>query len=42
VMVTPKGNPAGIERIEDMAKPEVRVALAPDASSHRGAEGRSV
>ena len=32
VMVTPKGNPAGIRTIEDMAKPGIRVVLAPEAS----------
>ncbi len=32
VLVTPKGNPAGIESIEDMAKEGVRVILTPKAS----------
>lgn len=32
VLVTPKGNPAGIESIEDMAKEGVRVILTPGAS----------
>jgi molybdate transport system substrate-binding protein len=36
VMVTPKGNPAGILAIEDMAKPGVRVVLAPEASPPGG------
>jgi len=36
VMVTPKGNPAGIKTIEDMAKPGVRVVLAPEASPPGG------
>lgn len=36
VMVTPKGNPAGIGTIEDMARPGVRVVLAPDASPPGG------
>lgn len=37
VMVTPKGNPAGIKTIEDMARPGVRVVLAPEASPPGGA-----
>ncbi|MGO9312613.1 MAG: substrate-binding domain-containing protein [Syntrophobacteraceae bacterium] len=36
VMVTPKGNPAGIMAIEDMAKPGVRVVLTPEASPPGG------
>lgn len=36
VMVTPKGNPAGIVTIEDMARPGIRVVLAPDASPPGG------
>jgi molybdate transport system substrate-binding protein len=36
VMVTPKGNPAGIRAIEDMAKTGIRVVLAPDASAPGG------
>jgi len=36
VMVSPKGNPAGIREIKDMAKPGVRVVLAPDASPPGG------
>ena len=37
VMVTPKGNPARIEKIEDMARPGVKVVLAPEASPPGGA-----
>ena len=37
VMVTPTGNPAGIKELSDMAKPGVRVILAPDASPPGGA-----
>lgn len=37
VMVTPKGNPAGIKTIEDMARPGVKVVLAPEASPPGGA-----
>ncbi len=36
VMVTPKGNPANILAIEDIAKPGVRVVLAPEASPPGG------
>lgn len=36
VMVTPKGNPAGIKAVEDMARNGVRVVLAPDASPPGG------
>jgi molybdate transport system substrate-binding protein len=36
VMVTPKGNPAGIQGIKDMARPGVRVVLAPGASAPGG------
>jgi len=36
VMVTPKGNPAGIKDIGDMARPGVRVVLAPEASPPGG------
>lgn len=36
VLVTPKGNPAGISDIQDLAKPGVRVILAPDASPPGG------
>jgi molybdate transport system substrate-binding protein len=37
VMVTPKGNPKNISSIEDLAKPGIRVAIAPDASPPGGA-----
>lgn len=37
VLVVPKGNPAGIKGIEDMARPGVRVVLIPDASLPGGA-----
>ncbi|MFZ5584544.1 MAG: substrate-binding domain-containing protein [Thermodesulfobacteriota bacterium] len=37
VLVTPKGNPAGIKGIADLARPGVRVVLAPDASPPGGA-----
>ncbi|WP_243368029.1 substrate-binding domain-containing protein [Fundidesulfovibrio soli] len=37
VLVTPKGNPARIASIEDMARPGVRVVLAPEASPPGGA-----
>jgi molybdate transport system substrate-binding protein len=36
VLVTPRGNPAGIRSIEDLARPGVRVVLAPDASPPGG------
>lgn len=36
VMVTPKGNPAGISDIRDMAGPGVRVVLSPKASPPGG------
>ncbi len=36
VMVTPKGNPAGIADIRDLAKPGVKVVLAPEASPPGG------
>jgi molybdate transport system substrate-binding protein len=36
VLVTPKGNSAGISGIQDLAKPGVRVILAPDASAPGG------
>jgi molybdate transport system substrate-binding protein len=35
-MVTPRGNPAGIRVIEDMAKPGIRAVLAPEASPPGG------
>ena len=37
VLVTPKGNPAGIESVKDLARPGVRVILAPEASPPGGA-----
>ena len=37
VLVTPKGNPAGIGNIADLARPGVRVVLAPEASPPGGA-----
>lgn len=36
VMVTPLANPAGIEKIADLARPGVRVILAPEASPPGG------
>ncbi|MEW6220696.1 MAG: substrate-binding domain-containing protein [Thermodesulfobacteriota bacterium] len=36
VLVTPKGNPAGIHEVKDLARPGVRVVLAPDASPPGG------
>ena len=36
VLVAPKGNPAGISDIKDLARPNVRVVLAPDASPPGG------
>lgn len=37
VLVTPRGNPAGIGHIEDMGRQGVRVVLAPEASPPGGA-----
>lgn len=37
VLVTPPGNPAGIKSVEDLARPGVRVVLAPEASPPGGA-----
>lgn len=37
VLVTPKGNPGGVKGIEDLARPGVRVVLAPEASPPGGA-----
>lgn len=37
VLVTPPGNPAGIKGIKDLARPGVRVVLAPEASPPGGA-----
>jgi molybdate transport system substrate-binding protein len=36
VLVTPRGNPAGVRSIEDLARPGVRVVLAPEASPPGG------
>ena len=36
VVVTPKGNPAGIADIRDLAKPGIKVILSPDASPPGG------
>lgn len=36
VMATPKGNPAGIEEIRDMARPGIRVIVSPEASPPGG------
>jgi len=36
VLVTPKGNPAGIQGVQDLAKPGVKVILAPEASPPGG------
>jgi len=37
VVVTPKGNPAGITNLGDLARPGVKVVLAPEASPPGGA-----
>ncbi len=37
VLITPRGNPAGIKRVEDLGRPGIRVVLAPDASPPGGA-----
>lgn len=37
VLVTPKGNPAGITGIQDLTKPGVKLILAPEASPPGGA-----
>lgn len=42
VLVTPKGNPGGIERIEDLARSGVRVVLAPEASPPGGAAAQAI
>lgn len=42
VLVTPKGNPAGIERVEDLARSGVRVVLAPEASPPGGAAVQAI
>ncbi|MFC1494136.1 substrate-binding domain-containing protein [Thermodesulfobacteriota bacterium] len=36
VLVTPKGNPAGITKIQDIAKPGIKVILSPEASAPGG------
>ena len=36
VLITPKGNPAGIRGIEDLARPGIRVILSPKASPPGG------
>ena len=36
VLITPKGNPAGIEGVEDLAKPGIRVLLSPNSSPPGG------
>jgi len=36
VMITPKGNPAGIESIEDINKPGIKPVIIPDASPPGG------
>lgn len=42
VLVTPKGNPGKIEQIGDLARPGVRLVLAPDASPPGGAAALAV
>ncbi len=42
VLVTPVGNPAGIREVKDMAKPGVRVVLAPDASPPGGQAAQGI
>ena len=37
VLITPRGNPAGIKGIQDLAKSGIRVILSPDASPPGGA-----
>lgn len=37
ILVTPPGNPAGIVSVQDLARPGVRVVLAPEASPPGGA-----
>lgn len=37
VLITPKGNPAGIHTVQDLARPGVKVVLAPEASPPGGA-----
>lgn len=42
VVVTPKGNPADISRLEDLSKPGIRVILAPEASPPGGAAANAL
>jgi molybdate transport system substrate-binding protein len=42
VLVTPKGNPGGINEIGDLARPGVRLVLAPDASPPGGAAALNI
>lgn len=42
VLVTPRGNPAGIREVADLARPGVRVVLAPDASPPGGAAAQGL
>jgi molybdate transport system substrate-binding protein len=42
VLVTPKGNPAGIDKIQDLARPGVKVVLAPKASPPGGAAVQAI
>lgn len=42
VLVTPKGNPAGIKEVKDLARPGVRVVLAPEASPPGGAAAQGL
>ena len=42
VLATPKGNPAGIESIKDLAKDGVRTLLSPDSSPPGGAAAMGV
>lgn len=42
VLITPKGNPAGITSIQDLAKPGVRTVLSPGASPPGGQATRAI
>lgn len=42
VVVTPKGNPAGISGLDDLGKPGIRVILAPEASPPGGAAANAL
>ena len=42
VVVTPKGNPADISRLDDLGKPGIRVILAPEASPPGGAAANAL